>query len=179
VTQPWWRTLLRHQQDSGFEGIAGAQAAVTLPVSDRLVSSIVAERIPPTVPLAGVDLRAEGDNRFAVRGKLKSPVFLPPFTVRFTIVGQPHFPDSPFLTCVMSTHALAPLMGTLVRLFARLPSWVAVDRDRVRVDLRRLASAFGVADLLAVVEHLEVTTSRGAFVVSARVQVPPRGAPSQ
>lgn len=176
MSDPWWRTLLREQQGSGFEGIAGADAAIRLPVSDRLLSSVVVQRLPPTVPLANLEVRADGDNRFAVRMKLKSPAFLPPFTMRFTIVDQPRLPDSPFLTCVMSSHALAPVLGPLVRVFARLPPWVAVDQDRVRVDLRRLASTYGMADLLALIVHLEVTTNPGTFVVSARALVLPRTA---
>jgi hypothetical protein len=172
VTEAWWRTLLREQWSSGFPDIAGAEAAITVPISDGLLTAVVATGLPPSVPISSMSVRAEAGDRFAVRFKLKSPAFVPPLTIRFAIVGQPQLPASPVLTCVMLTQGIGPFMGPLVRLFATLPPWIRVEQDRVLVNLRLLAAERGLADLLAFATEIRLTTGPGTFVVSAKAGVP-------
>jgi hypothetical protein len=172
VSEPWWRALLREQQGSGFRDLAGSEATVRLPISDRLLTSLVASRLPSSAPVSSIAVQAARGDQFSVRLKLKAPAFLPPFTIRFAIIGQPELPGSPILSCVMLTQGLAPFMGSLVRLFATLPPWIRVDQDRVLVNLRLLAAEQGLADLLALVTDLRLTTASGTFVLSARAALP-------
>ena len=168
----WLRGLLRDQQGSGFRDFAGAEAAATLPVSDRLLTSLVAARLPRSAPIRDLDLRADGDNLFSVRVKLASPSFLPAFTIRFAVVGQPRLPDVPVLTCRMLTQGIGPFMGPLLRLFAKLPPWVRVEQDLLSINLRLLASEFGVPEVLTFVTDLQLGTMPGRFVLSLKAALP-------
>lgn len=174
MTEPWWMALLREQQRSGFAGLAGAEGSVTLPISDRLLTSVVRARLPPAVPISSIDLQAEADGHFAVRLKLKAPAFLPPFTLRFAVTSQPQLPDWPVLVCTMRTQGISMLMGPLTRFFAALPPWVRVDRDRVLVNLRLLAAGQHASDLFDYLRDLRLTTEPGRFIVAARASVPER-----
>lgn len=173
MNEPWWRTLLREQQGSGFADFAGAAAAVTLPVSDRLVTRIVASRLPRSVPVREVMVKAEANNTFSVGLRLAKPSFLPPLTLRFVIVRQPVLPDSPLLVLGLASQGLAALAGPLVRFFSALPPWIRLDNDRAIVDVGALLQQQGVSDVLRHLTHLELTTAPGVFIVHARGGVPP------
>jgi len=170
----WWKLLLREQLDSGFPDFAGTDATIVLPVSDRLATTLVASRIPPSLPVRNLQLVAEADNRFAVRVQLTKPVPMP-VTLRFSIVEQPHLPDSPALVCAVVSEGVGIFMGPLIRLFATLPSWVRFNDNRFYVDLLRLAQQHGLSDFLRYLSELRVTTVPGRFVVSMRGAVVSRG----
>jgi hypothetical protein len=172
MTEPWWRTLLREQQGSGFADLAGAEGSVVLPVSDRLLTSVIASRIPAGAPVSNVQVAAAANDQFAVRIKLVSPAFLPPFTLRFAIDRQPQMPASPILTLAIVTQGIGTFAGPLVRAFAGLPAWVRIDHDRVHVDLRQLAQQYGVAEHLRVLTDVRLTTVPGRFIVTARASLP-------
>jgi hypothetical protein len=177
VSEPWWRTLLREQQGSGFSDLTGAEASLVLPVSDRLLTSLVAARLPPTVPVSALQLTAEPGERFAVRLKLTAPAFLPAFTLRFVIVEQPELPGSPVVTCALLGGNVATFMGPVLRLFATLPPGIQVDRDRIRVNLAELAQRYGFIDAFRVLTEVRLTTAAGRFIVAARASLPQRPSP--
>lgn len=176
MSEPWWRVLLREQQRSGFRDMAGATGALTIPIADRLVTTVAEMRLLRALPLGGVELRADGRDELTVRVKLKSPSFLPWFTLRFAIVGQPMLPDSPLLTCTILSQGAATVMAPLVRMFATLPPWIRLDHDRVIVNLRFLAGHYGLSDIFAVVTGLRLTTEPGKFVLSIQAALPDDGA---
>jgi hypothetical protein len=169
VNEPWWKALLREQQGSGFADLAGAEAAVTLPISDTLLTAIVQQQLPSSLPISYLELAAQADSAFGVRVKLKSPAFLPAFTIRFVVTKQPAIPDWPYLRLELAAQGMSTLFRTLVRAFASLPRWLHVDQTgAITVDLRLLAAEQGLGDYFRYLAQLEITTRPGRFVVSGR-----------
>jgi hypothetical protein len=158
--------LLREQQAAGFRDVAGAQASATIPLSDRLVTRLASEFIPRTAPFTDVDLRALGGNRLSVRVRLTNPVMLPPVTVKLQIEQQPQFPSSPMMGLRLLSTGILLFAKSITRLFDVLPPGIRLDGDRILVNIQTLAEARGFGEYLRFVEHLEVHTEEGRFVVS-------------
>ena len=168
--------LLREQQATGFPDVAGARASVTLPLSDRLVSRLAAQSLPPSAPINEIDLRAGNANRFSVRVRLTRPALLPPITVNVAIDRQPVLPSNPVLTLRLLSTGLLSFAGAAARFFNVLPPGLRMDGDLIYVDLRTLLEQRQLAQHLNYLEHLEVTTEEGTFIVSLRGRLPPRAA---
>ena len=172
MSEPWLRTLLREQQGSGFPDLAGADAAMVLPVSDRLLTAVLSSRLPASSPVRSLQITAEAHSRFAVRVKLSSPALMPAITVRFAVVEQPQLPASAELICAPVSDGLGALLGPLVRLFASLPPWIRWSENRIRVDLHALAAQQGVAEYMRYVSELTLGTVPGRFVLTVRMTLP-------
>lgn len=168
---PWWADLLREQQAARFADLSGADAWLRLPISDRLLTRLIAARIPPTVPISDVDLRAETGNQLTVRIKMAKPSFLPPFRMRLRIERQPELPASPLLVLRLKSEGLAALAGPAMTFFDVLPPWVRMNADQLVVDLAAMAEEYGAADVLSYLTHLEVSTAEGRVIVAARGSV--------
>jgi hypothetical protein len=168
VSEPWWRTLLREQRGSGFADLAGADVAITLPVSDRLVTAVVSSLLSPSIPVRSLQLVAEVGNQFAVRIKLKTPALLPPITVRFAIIDQPRLPATAELVCAPVSEGVAIFMGPLLQLFANLPPCVRLVENRFHIDVRALAAQHGLAEIFQYVTELTLATVPGQFVLTIR-----------
>ena len=110
-TEPWWLTLLREQQSAHFADLAGAHASFTVPVSDRLLNRMIADRLRRSSPIRELELRAEDGNRVTVSVRLARLAFLPPVHVRFAIERQPDLPASPVLVWRMVLEGVAALAG--------------------------------------------------------------------
>ena len=164
--------LLQEQQASGFRDVAGARASVTLPLSDRLVSRLVAQSLPPSAPISDIDLRAGNANRFSVRVRLTRPALLPPITVNLAIDRQPVLPSSPILTLRLLSTGLLSFAGAAARFFNVLPPGIRMDGELIVVDLRTLLEQRQLAEYLNYLEHLEVTTEEGRFIVTVRGRLP-------
>jgi hypothetical protein len=169
--------LLRQQHASGFADVAGAQAAVTIPVADHLVARIANENIPPSAPVREIDLHAFGADRFTVRVRLSRPALLPPISLNLTIEQQPQLPGNALLVLRLAGGGLISLAAFAARFLDLLPPGIAIDGDRIIVNLRTLLEQRGFGDALQYLEHLEVRAVERKFVISARGGVPP-GAPS-
>ena len=131
--------LLREQQQTGYADVAGALASVTLPLSDRLVSRLVADAMPPGAPVRELDLRASAGNRFSVRVRLARPAFLPPITIHLQIIGQPQFPSDPVFRLRLLSSGLLSFAGAAMRFLDALPPGIGMDGDIIAVNLRALA----------------------------------------
>lgn len=174
MTEPWWKSLLRQQQGSGFTDIAGAEGSVVLPIADTLLTAILQQRLPSSLPISHLELHAQADNHFSLRVKLKSPAFLPAFTIQFVITRQPALPDSPYLGVALAAQGMRALLGNLLRAFVSLPRWLQLDGEgRITADLRLLAADYGAGDYFRHLADLEVKTMPGRLLVSARAVVPP------
>lgn len=155
--------------------MAGTQVSATLPVSDRLLTRAILQRLPSTAPIRSFELRAHPGNRLTARVRLARPAFLPPFTFPITIVRQPEFPHSPVLVLRLgSPGGLLKLAGPLMRIFDVLPPGVALREDHVFVNLKTLLTEQGAAFALDFLESVEVATVEGQVTVSVRASV--RGA---
>jgi hypothetical protein len=164
--------LLREQQQTGFRDVAGAHASVTLPVSDRLVSRLVADAIPPGAPVRELDLRASAGNRFSVRVRLARPAFLPPITIHLQIIGQPQFPANPVLQLRLLSSGLLSFAGAAMRFLDALPPGIRIDGDVISVNVRTLAERRGFGAYLDFVRDLQIATEEGRFIVSLGCGVP-------
>ena len=166
--------LLRQQHASGFPDVAGAHASATIPLSDRLVTILANERLPPTAPVRALELRAHDGNRFTVRVRLSRPALMPPISVSLFIEQQPQLPESPFLILRLSSSGgLMSLAGSAMRFLNVLPPGVSFERDHIIVNLRTLLHERGLGEVLGYVGHLEVMAEEGRFVIDVRGSVPP------
>ncbi|MEO8258183.1 MAG: hypothetical protein ABI868_12625 [Acidobacteriota bacterium] len=170
-----WLTLLREQRSTNFADLTGMLASFTIPVSDRLLSRMIAERLPRSSPVSELQLHAEDGNRITVAVKLGRLAFLPAMRIRLIIVRQPDLPASPVLVFRMVLEGAAALASPALRFLEGLPAGVRVEKDELSIDLATLLAQYGAAEALAFVTALELTTSSGRVIVSGRLALPPRG----
>jgi hypothetical protein len=165
--------VLRAQHATRFRDVAGANATVMLPISDRLVSRLVAESLPPGGAVRGLDLRAHASNRFVVRIRLSRPAFLPSIAITAFIQRQPELPGSPVLVFRLAMPGgLLGLAGPAVRMMGALPPGIQLEGDRLEVDVRSLLERYGAAEALDYINDLRVTTEEDRFVLSVQASVP-------
>jgi hypothetical protein len=170
---PWWVDLLREQERSGFADLRGTRASVRVPVSDRILTRIITERLPPKGTVREIDLEAFDGDECRIRVRLR-PAFLPSLDVRLVIERQPRLPESPVLVARLISKGLASLAtGPLGSAF-RLPQGFILDNERLLVDLSVLARRYGAGETLAYLSTLELHTERGRVVVVAEAELPPR-----
>jgi hypothetical protein len=172
----WWVTLLREQQSDGFLDLAGTDASITLPISDRLISRVVAQRLPAHVPVREFDLFAHEGGVIAIRVRLAKPTFLPPIQLRLAIDQQPELPHSPILGLAIVSQGVAALAAGALKFADVLPPSVRFDGRRFIVDLRAMLERQNAAGVLEFLTHLRITTAAEQVVVHARaaVRVPAR-----
>jgi hypothetical protein len=165
--------ILQEQRANRFSGVAGAKAAITLPISDRLLSRLIAERLPPDGAVRDLELRAHASNRIVVRVRLTRPAFLPAIAVTLVVIRQPVLPESPVVVFrVEMPGGLLGLAGPALRMMNALPPGIHLDGDRLEVDLRLLLDRYGSVDVLEYLQDLQVTTDEGRFVVTMQAAVP-------
>jgi hypothetical protein len=168
----WWVTLLRAQQSDGFADLAGADVSMTLPVSDRLLSTLIAQRLPRSAPIRDFDLIAHAGDEIAVRVRLAKPAFLPAIQVRLAIVQQAVLPHAPTIVLEMVSQGMAALAGNALRFVDALPPGVRFDGRRIFVDLAEILRRQNAAELLTYLTDLQVTTTEHRLIVRARLRVP-------
>lgn len=169
---PWWLALLKEQQGSGFADLGGARASVRAPVSDRLISRLITERLPEKGTVREIEIEALDDNECRVRVRLR-PAFLPTISARLVIEEQPRLPDSPVLTIRLISKGLVALAsGPLGGVF-KLPQGITLDDELLKIDLAALARRYGAGAALDFLSTLELNTERGRVVVTAAAALPP------
>jgi len=89
--------LLQAQRAAGFPDLAGAETFLTLPVSDRLINRILADRLPRGGIVSAMDIEAMAENQFSVRVRLGQSALLPPIRVVLAIERQPDLPGFPVI----------------------------------------------------------------------------------
>ena len=163
--------LLRRQAASGFEDLRGAEAAVTLPVSDKLLDEIITETLPASSKVKDIQVRAQAGNRFVVRAKLGSAPFLPPLSITAAIDRQPELPASPVLVLRLELGGLLSIAGPALRFFDALPPGIRIENDRLHIDLAQLLAARGLSGFLDHLEQLNVQTTEGTTILSLRARI--------
>src|SRR5215218_10127989 len=172
--EPWWLSLLREQQSTDFGDLAGAQASFSIPASDRLLSRIIVERLPPSSPVSDLQLHAEDRNQIVVSVKLGRLAFLPPVRIRLTIEQQPDLPASPIVVLRMALEGVAALAGPALRFLEGLPPGVRLENDRLYIDLATVLRRYAAEAALSFITTLELTTVAGRVIVSGSLALPPR-----
>ena len=163
--------VLRRQLADGFPDIRGAQAAVTLPISERLLNEVLLESIPRSVPITDLHVTPDTDDRFVVRFRLGSSSLVPRLKIVLAIEAQPDLPALPILVLRLETTGLMILAGPVLRLLNALPAGITVKDDRIHVDLRALAERRGFAPYLEYLDQLRVNTVSGAVVVTVHGKI--------
>jgi hypothetical protein len=168
-----WLDLFREQKAAGFPDLAGTRLSLRLPISDALVSRIIADYLPPSSKLRHLEVRAEASNRVKVVVQLAKPSFLPALSIALDIEQQPVLPSSPVLVLrVASSPAVMAFAGSALRFLDSMPPGVAMDGSRIALDLRLLAGRYNVSDLFDHLEAVTLTTEEGRLVLSAQAVLP-------
>ena len=172
--EPWWVTLLREQQGDDFPDLAGAEAFATIPISDRLITRAIVQRLPPSAPIRDLEVRAHAGDQFTVRVRLTAAALLPSVQLRLAIEQQPDLPRSPTLVLGVVSQGLTGLAISALKFVDVLPPGVRFDGRRFIVNLATILERYGAAQALTYVTDLSVTTVEGRVVVRARGTVPGR-----
>jgi hypothetical protein len=174
----WWAALLRDQRSGRFPDLAGGAAAITLPVSDRLLTEVVgrliAERAGPVGPVADLEILASPGNILTVRGRLtKSPIPLR-IDVRLAIEQQPELPRSPVLALAIVSRGLVGMTAGFLKYIDVLPPGITFDGRRFAIDLAALSTRYGAAEVFSYLTELKITTAEHIVIVHARAEAPPQ-----
>ena len=165
---------MREQQSDNFSDLAGAEAFATIPISDRLITRAIVQRLSPSAPIRELEVRAHAGNQITVRVRLAKPAILPPVKLRFAIEQQPELPHSPIFVLGMVSQGLAGLAVNALKFVDVLPAGVRFDGRRFIVDLRTLLERQGSGWALDYLTDLQVRAVDGSFVVRARGVLPGR-----
>lgn len=163
--------VLQRQLADGFPDIRGAQVAITLPISERLLNEVLTETIPGSAPVRNLHVTPEADDRFVVRFRVGSSPLLPRLKIVLAIEAQPDLPALPILVLRLETTGLMMLAGPVLRLLNALPAGIAVKDDRIHVDLRALAERRGFAPYLDYLDQLRVNTVSGSVVLTVHGRI--------
>jgi hypothetical protein len=170
----WWVTLLREQQSDGFLDFAGTEASATIPIADRLITRVVAARIPASVPIREFALVAHPGDEITVRIRVSKPSILPPIQLRLAIERQPDLPSAPIIVLGVVSQGLASLAVNALKFVDALPPGIRFDRGRFVIDLRTILARQHAAELLDYLTDLKITTMDGQLVVHLRAALPGR-----
>jgi len=161
----------RRQLDGGFPDLRGAQATITLPISERLLNELLTETIPQSAPVSDLHVTPEAGDRFTVRFRIGSSTILPRVKVAVAIDRQPDLPAFPVIVLKLETTGLMILASPVLRMINAVPAGVTVKEDRIHVDLRALAERQGFAAYLDHLDDVRVNTVAGAVVLTARGRI--------
>ena len=155
----WWVTLLRQQQSDGFPDLAGTEVSVTVPLSDRLMSRLVAERLTADVPIRDFDLSAHDGDLMRIRIRLAKPAFLPPIQIRLAIERQLELPTNPTLVLKVASQGVASLAAIALPFVDVLPAGVQYTEGRFIINVRTILERQNAADVLNYLTEVKVTTA--------------------
>jgi hypothetical protein len=163
--------ILEELRATRFADLQGARVSASIPISERLLNSLVAASLPPGAVVRDVTLHPKAGNRISVRARIARADFLPPLTVTAEIERQPELPDGPLVLRVLSLPGLMALAGAAVSLTAALPPGVRLDEGRLFVDVRILLQRHGLDEWLALMESLRVTAEEGRLIADVTLRV--------
>ena len=164
--------LFRRQLASGFEDVRGADASITLPVSERLLNEVIARSIPRSAPVRELQVKPQAGDQFLVRARIGSSPLVPQISLTLSIESTARIPG---LACADSQAAdERPAV-------ARRPRPAFHERASARHPRRARSGLSGSphissntpssASYLDYVKELRVKTVDGAVVLSIRAGV--------
>jgi hypothetical protein len=171
---PRFERIFTEQQSLGFQGLSGSAFSGTIRIADALLNACIAAALPADGIVRTMTAASREDNRVDAKVTLARPSFLPPMTVQLAIERQPALPADPVLVLRVAGGAgsLLKLTSSFVRRAAALPPGIAIDGDRVLVDIRGLLQGRGQAQLLDFAQQIVVTTEEGRLAVEVQARVP-------
>ena len=147
-----------------FADLKGARLAASIPVSERLLTALVAASLPPTTKIRDLSVHPQDGNRLTVRIKLPHADFLPPVAVNLLIERQPELPDSPLILRLLTFPAIISMVGAAFSMSSVLPAGIRMEKDRVSIDLKALLERYGYADLIPLIRGVRVRTEEGRMI---------------
>jgi hypothetical protein len=171
----WWVTLLRQQQSDGFPDLAGTEVSMTVPLSDGLMSRLVAERIPASVPIREFGLSAHDGDLVRIRIRLAKPPFLPPIHMMLAIEQQLDLPTNPTLVLRIASQGVATLASAALPFLDVLPAGVQYTDRTLLINVRTILESHNAADILNYLTDVKVTTEEHKVIVRARARLPSAG----
>jgi hypothetical protein len=151
--------------------LRGAQATITLPISERLLNEALTEMIPQSAPVSDLHVTPEAGDRFTVRFRIGSSTILPRLKIALAIDREPDLPAFPVIVLRLETTGLMTLASPVLRLLNAFPAGVTLKEDRIHVDLRALAERQGFGAYLDHLDELRVNTVSGAVVLTVRGRI--------
>ena len=167
---PRLQSILLRQQAAGFPDLQGADASITLPVSDRLLNEILAEGVTLPSQVREFQVQSRAGNRIGIRVKVGGS-FFPAVNLTLVIERQPELPASPVLVLKLEMGGLLAMAGPARFLDSLPPGFHVVDRDRIHVDLAKLAEQRGLGEWLAYFDVMRVETAEGSLILTLRASV--------
>lgn len=163
--------LLQRQQSAGFPDLAGAAAAATIPIGDRLLNELIAKSLPSGGPVREVQLACEDGNQIKVTLRVAAGGLTLPFNVRLLIDEQPAMPHRPILALRLTGVTRLLSMAGPSKFLDVLPPGISVDGDRILINVELLLAHYGRGDLLRYLTGLTVTTAPHALLVAVNARV--------
>ena len=162
--------ILDRLRASGFAEVKGARASLSIPVSEAILNELITAALPAGGSLRDLHVRPQADNRLAVRARASRLDFLPPMTISLQIEGQPRLPDTPLVVRILSMPGLLSVAGSMLSP-SSLPPGIRLERERVLVDVRQLLEAKGFAEIVPLIERLQVSSEEGRLLIDVDIQV--------
>lgn len=164
--------MLRRLRAAHFADLTGANTSLTLPISDRLVTQIIAENLPPSSPVSELELRALEGDQFTVHVRLAKAAFLPAFRIRLVIEQQPELPSAPILVLRIASEGIGAFAGMAKGFLKTLPAGVRLEGDKLSVELATILARYDLGDALEYLTRLELKTEPGRIILVANAAVP-------
>ena len=148
---------------------------MTVPISDRLISRLVADRIPVGMPIRDFDLSAYRGELMKIRIRLAKPAFLPPIHIMLAIEQQLDLPTIPTLVLKIVSKGVASLAAIALPFVDVLPAGVQYTDGRFLINVRTILERQNAADILEYLTDVKVATAEHQVIVRARARLPAGG----
>jgi hypothetical protein len=163
--------LLEAQQRSGFPDLRGSDAALTIPISDRLINEAIALFLPENGKVREVLIQSHDGNRITARVRTGSSL-LPTIPVGLEIEKQPTMPNDASVWLKLShSSKFVTLAASALPAMVKLPPGITISGEHIGVDLRRLLAERRLDSWLAYVTDLRLSTREGAVVVHVHATI--------
>jgi hypothetical protein len=163
----WIGRLFRRQLEAGFADLRGSNAAITVPISERLLNDILIEILPSSGAVRNLHVTPKAGDRFQIRARLGPSTRIPAIRVHVAIDRQPGLPSA-VLVLRLETAGIMLLAGPLLRLMNALPDGVVVKGDRIHIDLRTALDRYHLGQYLDYVNELRINTVDSGVVLTVR-----------
>lgn len=165
MPDPRLEAILTRLRATGFAELAGASAAISIPLPAALLTELAAAAVPPSAPFRALTIQPRDANRVRVSAKLKRAEFLPPISLTVEIERQPELPDRPLVLRLLSIPGVLAIAGGALSMAATLPPGIRFEQERVFVDVQLLLQRQGFGEWLKFISALRVRSEEGRVVV--------------
>lgn len=168
---PAIQRIIETQLRNGFPDIRGADATLTIPISDRLVNESIAAFLPPDGKVREVTIQSHDGNRFTARVRTGS-IWIPPMSIELEIEKQPTLPEDPTVTLRLShSSKFVALAASTLPALVKLPPGITIIGNQIRIDIRRVMAERGLDAWLTYLSELRIGTREATVLVHVRAVI--------